>query len=66
MLSDLINKFDRLDKEEQEAGKQVLSGSETVKFLRFRQNNDGTIKEGDIQRIPRQQQFVLATVCRSH
>ncbi|MBM7561892.1 LCP family protein [Fusibacter tunisiensis] len=40
------------------AGKQVLSGSETVKFLRFRQNNDGTIKEGDIQRIPRQQQFV--------
>lgn len=40
------------------AGQQVLSGADTVGYLRFRQNNDGTIKEGDIQRIPRQQHFV--------
>jgi LCP family protein required for cell wall assembly len=40
------------------AGQQVLSGAEAVKYLRFRQNNDGSIKEGDIQRIPRQQHFV--------
>lgn len=40
------------------AGRQTLKGSEAVKYLRFRQNNDGTIREGDIQRIPRQQHFV--------
>ncbi|MBF4695641.1 LCP family protein [Fusibacter ferrireducens] len=40
------------------AGTQTLDGKETVKFLRFRKNNDGTISEGDIQRIPRQQAFV--------
>lgn len=39
-------------------GPQTLNGSEAVKFLRFRQNNSGTIREGDIQRIPRQQHFV--------
>lgn len=39
-------------------GYQVLNGADTVKFLRFRKNNSGTILEGDIQRIPRQQHFV--------
>lgn len=40
------------------AGNQTLDGNETVKFLRFRKNNAGTISEGDVQRIPRQQAFV--------
>jgi LCP family protein required for cell wall assembly len=40
------------------AGRQTLNGAESVKYLRFRQNNDGSIREGDIQRIPRQQHFV--------
>ncbi|GAU76129.1 LCP family protein [Fusibacter sp. 3D3] len=44
------------------AGLQTLSGSETVKFLRFRQNNSKTISEGDIQRIPRQQAFVNSMI----
>jgi len=39
-------------------GYQTLNGADTVKFLRFRKNNSGTISEGDIQRIPRQQAFV--------
>jgi len=39
-------------------GYQVLNGEETVKYLRFRKNNSGTISEGDVQRIPRQQHFV--------
>jgi len=41
-------------------GNQVLNGADTVGFLRFRKNNSGTISEGDIQRIPRQQAFVNA------
>lgn len=39
-------------------GYQVLNGKDTVKYLRFRKNNSGTIKESDVQRIPRQQHFV--------
>ncbi len=39
-------------------GYQVLNGADSVKYLRFRQNNSGTIREGDVQRIPRQQHFV--------
>ncbi len=39
-------------------GYQVLNGADTVKFLRFRKNNSGTISEGDVHRIPRQQHFV--------
>lgn len=41
-----------------EKGYKVLNGADTVKFLRFRKNNDETISEGDVQRIPRQQHFV--------
>ena len=43
-------------------GYQVLNGSDTVKFLRFRKNNSGTIVEGDVHRIPRQQHFVNAMI----
>lgn len=33
-----------------EEGYQWLNGTDTVKYLRFRKNNDGTIAEGDLQR----------------
>lgn len=39
-------------------GEQVLNGLDTLKYLRFRKNNDGTINEGDIPRTKRQQHFV--------
>jgi len=41
-------------------GNHHLSGADTVKFLRWRQNNDGSHSEGDIQRVARQQKFVKA------
>jgi LCP family protein required for cell wall assembly len=41
-------------------GSQHLSGADTVKYLRWRKNNDGTHSEGDIQRVARQQTFVNA------
>jgi LCP family protein required for cell wall assembly len=40
------------------AGRQVLYGEKSVQFLRFRQNSDGSIKYGDIQRIGMQQKFM--------
>ena len=40
------------------AGQQVLSGNDAMGFLRFRKSNDGKIREGDIQRIARQQMFL--------
>lgn len=43
-------------------GYQVLNGADTVKYLRFRKNNSGTIMEGDVQRIPRQQHFVNSMI----
>lgn len=43
-------------------GYQVLNGSDTVKYLRFRKNNSGTIVEGDVHRIPRQQHFVNSMI----
>ncbi|MBS7527261.1 LCP family protein [Fusibacter paucivorans] len=39
-------------------GSHHLSGAETVKYLRWRKNNDGSHSEGDIQRVSRQQTFV--------
>lgn len=39
-------------------GYQVLNGKDTVNYLRFRKNNDGSRSLGDIDRIPRQQHFV--------
>lgn len=41
------------------AGKQVLNGENAIKYLRWRQNNDG-VGDGDIGRIQRQQAFVIA------
>lgn len=43
-------------------GYQVLSGDQALGFLRFRKNNDETILEGDVVRIPRQQAFVKAMI----
>jgi LCP family protein required for cell wall assembly len=40
------------------AGPQVLYGEKSVQFLRFRQNSDGSVKYGDIQRIGMQQKFM--------
>jgi LCP family protein required for cell wall assembly len=39
-------------------GTRVLKGKDAIKFLRHRQNNDGTHSDGDIGRIKRQKQFV--------
>ena len=39
-------------------GQQVLSGDDAIGYLRFRKSNDGKIREGDIQRIDRQQAFL--------
>ena len=39
-------------------GYQVLNGEDTVRYLRFRKNNLGTVGESDIQRISRHQHFV--------
>jgi len=41
-------------------GSHHLNGSDTVKYLRWRKNNDGSHSEGDIQRVARQQDFVKA------
>lgn len=43
-------------------GYQVLDGDKAVGYLRFRKNNSGTISEGDIQRIARQQHFVKTMI----
>ncbi|MDO4798896.1 MAG: LCP family protein [Bacillota bacterium] len=43
-------------------GQQHMDGLTTLKFLRFRKSNDGTIAEGDLVRIPRQQAFVSAMI----
>jgi len=40
------------------AGQQILNGEKSVQFLRFRQNSDGSVKYGDIQRISMQQKFM--------
>lgn len=41
-------------------GTRVLNGKNAVKFLRHRQNNDGSHSDGDLGRINRQQQFIKA------
>ncbi|WP_430884729.1 LCP family protein [Fusibacter sp. JL216-2] len=41
-------------------GSQVLDGTNSMKYLRWRQNNDGSNQTGDIGRIKRQQDFVIA------
>lgn len=39
-------------------GTRVLNGKDSIKFLRHRQNNDGSHSDGDIGRIKRQKQFI--------
>ncbi|MBF4693575.1 LCP family protein [Fusibacter ferrireducens] len=41
-----------------EPGLQKISGENALGYLRFRKSNDGKIREGDIQRIARQQAFL--------
>ncbi len=43
-------------------GDQVLNGVNSVKYLRWRQNNDGSHNNGDLARITRQQNFVKAAM----
>jgi len=47
------------------AGEQTLKGDDALGFLRFRQSSDGKIREGDIQRIARQQQFISQAIKKS-
>lgn len=44
------------------AGHQVLNGKKSIEFLRFRQNSDGSVKYGDLQRIKAQQQFIKSAL----
>ncbi|GAU77056.1 LCP family protein [Fusibacter sp. 3D3] len=41
-----------------EPGLQKISGENALGYLRFRKSNDGKVREGDIQRIVRQQAFL--------
>jgi len=41
-----------------EPGLQVISGDKAMGYLRFRKSNDGKVREGDVQRIERQQAFL--------
>lgn len=47
------------------AGQQLLDGKNAVDYLRWRQNNDGLIKEGDLQRIERMQSFLKLALKKS-
>lgn len=48
-------------------GKRVLNGEDSVKFLRFRHNNDMTVgyPDGDLGRIKAQQQFMKSAIKKS-
>ena len=39
-------------------GLQTIDGQDAMPYLRFRKSNDGSISEGDVQRIVRQQDFI--------
>lgn len=41
-------------------GPKLLNGSDALKYLRFRQNNDKSHSTGDIGRVARQQDFIKA------
>lgn len=43
-------------------GQQTLNGKKSIQFLRFRQNSDGSIRYGDIDRIKVQQQFIKSAL----
>lgn len=46
-------------------GQQTLNGKDAMSYLRFRQTSDGRIREGDVQRIARQQHFVEQMITKS-
>lgn len=48
-------------------GQRVLNGEDSVKFLRFRHNNDMTVgyPDGDLGRIKAQQQFMKSAIKKS-
>ena len=48
-------------------GKQVLNGEQSVKYLRWRHNNDMTVgyPDGDLGRIKAQQKFIASAVKKS-
>ena len=46
-------------------GRQTLTGKQAEQFVRFRKNNDGSgYKNGDVDRVAAQQQFIKAMVSR--
>lgn len=46
-------------------GTQTLTGSQAEQFVRFRKNNDGSgYRNGDVDRVATQQQFIKATISR--
>ncbi len=46
-------------------GKQLLTGKQAEQFVRFRKNNDGTgYRNGDVDRVAAQQQFIKAMASR--
>ena len=47
------------------AGPKLLDGQESLEYLRFRMNNDGTHSDGDIGRIYRQQDFIKRAIKKS-
>lgn len=47
------------------SGPQVIDGKSAIGYLRFRKSNDGKVREGDIQRIERQQEFLKAAAAKS-
>ena len=48
------------------AGKQVLNGEDSVKYLRYKKNSDGTgYPDGDLGRIKAQHQFITSAIKKS-
>lgn len=46
-------------------GSQLLNGDQAMQYLRWRKNSSGNIKQGDINRIGRQQKFVIKVIKKS-
>lgn len=43
-------------------GVQTLDGQQALEYIRWRKNNNGTRSMGDLERVKRQQEFVLKTI----
>ncbi len=46
-------------------GSQLLNGDKAMQYLRWRKNSSGNIRQGDINRIGRQQKFVVKVIKKS-